>query len=192
MRVLLVLVFSVFCVGCVANGAGSPEQHVNLVKELKGPIVDLGREWERKSRNGAFVGYDPFCGLPVIETYNPQGASASRSANGSPVIYIDPSILRGWDNSYRLFVFAHECGHHSLGHSTPQGMYFRNTVYWATSSQELAADCFAAQALASRGRTNDILQVARRYYSQGSYSPGGGYPSGQRRAFNMMECGGLL
>jgi len=136
-----------------------------------------------------FAGYDQFCGVPVIVVPNPQIASAARDQNGYPVIYIDPSAMSNWSHS-RIFTLAHECGHHSLGHSTPQGMWFRNTQIWATRAQELQADCWAAQALMSIWAVGDLVRVVNYYAAQGNYSPGG-YPSGQERAINIRRCAGI-
>lgn len=133
-----------------------------------------------------FVGYDQLCGVRVVQYPNPQIASAGFDAQG-PVIYIDPGAMQNWTAS-RVFTLAHECGHLQLGHSTPQGMYFRNTVYWATKEQELEADCWATQALAKLGRYQaDLRRMDAQFRSQGS-QPQGPYPSGLERAFNLERC----
>lgn len=135
-----------------------------------------------------FAGYDEFCGIRVIVTPNPQLASASIDQYGR-VIYVDPGVMSNWTMS-RIFLLAHECGHHRKGHITPNGMWFRNTQFWATRAQELEADCWAAKALAANGYFGDIERTVRQFASQGIY-PQGNYPSGQERAQVIDRCAGI-
>ena len=137
-----------------------------------------------------FAGYDQFCGVPVIVAANSQGASAAVDQLGRPVIYVDPGVMGNWTMS-RMFALAHECGHHKLGHSTPQGLWFRNTTAWATSQQELAADCWAAQALANIGDLQDLRQMIVQFSSQGDV-PQGPYPVGRQRAAAVAQCAGIV
>ena len=136
-----------------------------------------------------FAGYDEFCRVPVIIVPNPQGASAARDNFGNPVIFIDPSVMMNWTAS-RVFFLAHECGHHSLGHSLPQGMWFRHTQYWATRRQELEADCWAARQLAQIGYHDDVRRMIRQFVSMGP-APQGTYPSGHDRARTVARCAGI-
>jgi hypothetical protein len=136
-----------------------------------------------------FAGYDQFCGVPVVVIANPQSASAARDQIGNPVIYVDPSVMQNWSTS-RMFALAHECGHHKLGHSTPQGMWFRNTQAWATRQQELDADCWAAQKLAQIQDVQDLRRMILQFASQGPM-PQGPYPSGRERAMAVAQCSGI-
>jgi hypothetical protein len=137
-----------------------------------------------------FAGYDQFCGVPVIVQSNPQGAVASRDTAGNPIIYIDPTIMGNWTMS-RMFTLAHECAHHKLGHSTPQGMWWRNSNYWSTRAQELEADCWAAQELLQIGDVADLRRTIVQFASQGPMPPGN-YPSGTERAMNAARCAGMV
>ena len=136
-----------------------------------------------------FAGYDEFCGVPVVVVHNSQNASAARDQFGNPVIYVDPGVMANWTMS-RMFALAHECAHHKLGHTLPQGMWFRNTQYWATRQQELAADCWAAEQLARTNDTDDLERMILQFASQGPM-PQGSYPSGTERANNAARCAGI-
>ena len=133
-----------------------------------------------------FVGYDDFCGVPVIVRPNPQSATAERDSLGRPVIHLDPGVMANWTMS-RIFTLAHECGHHKLGHTTPGGTWIRNTQFWATRAQELEADCWAARALAANGYRRDLERVYIDYAYQGGVPPGD-YPAGQERARIVARC----
>ncbi|SDE59034.1 hypothetical protein SAMN04488071_3296 [Kordiimonas lacus] len=132
-----------------------------------------------------FVGYDDFCGVPVSVGNTGRGAIADRDAAGNPFIVIDPDMFSNWTNS-RLFVLAHECAHHRLGHTTNLGKMNRSSP-WGTRSQELAADCWAAKALLDRKAYFDVDRVVRNHVSKGHYSSDG-YPSGFERAQNISMC----
>jgi|JI10StandDraft_1071094.scaffolds.fasta_scaffold408578_2 Zn-dependent protease with chaperone function len=131
------------------------------------------------------AGYAPMCGIQVFLAPNPQGASAT-VLNGLPVIVVDYSQLS--NQVWMQFVLAHECGHHMSGHVTPQGYWFRTTQYWATSAQELEADCWAARVAGPQ-----VAAFAAQYfeYSQGHHSGAPGYPSGVQRAQAIRQCGGV-
>src|SRR5690606_22674503 len=88
------------------------------------------------------VGHDAFCGLPIFVYHTGMGAQAS-VWNGTPVIFIDPGTWQG-DQAFLTFTIAHECGHHRLGHTLPQGV--RSRMYFV-AQQELQADCFAARSV---------------------------------------------
>lgn len=75
------------------------------------------------SQPSMFAGYDDFCGLPVLVESTSQDAVAT-IRNGNRVILVDPSVLSNWKLS-RIFALAHECGHHILGHMSPQEQFSR-------------------------------------------------------------------
>lgn len=133
--------------------------------------------------------YDQFCIAPIVEAQNPHGASAARDQFGNPVIYVDPEFMRHWAMS-RIFVLAHECAHHMLGHTLPQGMWFRTNQVWATRQQELNADCWAAQQLSLLGDIEGLKKVIVQFSSQGS-QPQGSHPSGAERAGTIANCAGI-
>ena len=133
-----------------------------------------------------FAGYDEFCGVPVVVRPNSQVATAELDSFGRPVIHIDPGAMANWTTS-RVFVLAHECAHHRLGHITPGGLWARNTLFWATRTQELEADCWAARALASVGYRQDLERAYIDFAYQGGIPPGN-YPSGLERSQTVARC----
>lgn len=136
---------------------------------------------------GMFAGYAELCGVPVIVARTPQDAVATRDGFGRPVIYVDPRVMANWTMS-RVFAIAHECGHHMRGHVTPQGLWWRNTDFWATRAQELDADCWAASALAAQGYyRRDLERAAYDFARRGPFMQGN-YPSGQERAEVVIRC----
>lgn len=136
-----------------------------------------------------FAGYNEFCGVPVVVVANAQGASAAMDSNGNPVIFVDPGVMANWTTS-RMFALAHECGHHVLGHTLPNGMWFRNTRAWATRQQELQADCWAAEQLANLSDERDLRRMIIEFAAKGPI-PQGPYPSGRERSYAVAECAGI-
>ena len=133
-----------------------------------------------------FVGFDGYCGLPVIETSLKQGAIAYMDLQGNPSILIDPGILRDWNTEFTNFSLAHECAHHQLEHSTVEGRLERLVYPTVTVEQEFDADCEAGK-LISANFGNDYLRQALR--KLGRDFPGtNGYPSGHERVKNVVRC----
>lgn len=133
-----------------------------------------------------FVGYDSFCGLPVVVGSDAQQATARTDQFGNKFIHVDPSIMSNWSAS-RKFVLAHECAHHLLGHTNSLGQLER--YHGGTRRQELEADCWAAGALAEVGFDFDITRTILEHANRGHFSSGG-YPSGRERAANISSCAG--
>jgi hypothetical protein len=131
-----------------------------------------------------FAGYDAFCGLPVIVESTPQHAVAT-IRNNVRIIIVDPSVMSNWRLS-RMFSLAHECGHHQLGHLSPQEMFSRAHMN-ATPRQEMHADCWATRALAANGRYDEIERAIRDNDREGPMM-NGAYPSGMTRASYIREC----
>lgn len=88
----------------------------------------------------------------------------------------------------RNFLAAHECAHHLLGDTTPESILARQTVIGVVAMQELRADCWAAEFLASAGLDQDLKKMAESLYRLGRGKPGGGYPSGVERAVQLRHC----
>lgn len=134
-----------------------------------------------------FVGYDEFCGLPVLVERTSQGSLAD-IRQGQRVIIVDPGVMRSWTLS-RIFYLAHECAHHMLGHmewdEQLQRKYFN-----ATRRQELQADCWAAEKLANNGYREDIERTILQHINEGPIMQGP-YPSGMERAQFIAQCAGI-
>ena len=130
------------------------------------------------------VGYDAFCGLPVFTGQNPQIATAEKDQFGNKIIHIDPSALANISSS-RLFTLAHECAHHKLGHTSALGEMER--YHGGTRKQELEADCWAAKQLSAYNLAGDLQFQMLTNLASGHFA-GGGYPSGNERAQNILSC----
>lgn len=134
-----------------------------------------------------FVGFDDFCGLPVVVAHDPQGASARTDQFGQKFIHIDPGAMANWTAS-RIFLLAHECAHHRLGHTNAQGNLER--FMGGTAKQELEADCWAAKKLTESGYEDEVNRTANQTSSMGHFaSPG--YPTGTQRSKNILQCAGI-
>jgi hypothetical protein len=66
-----------------------------------------------------------------------QDIAMATIANGNPVILYNPYVLANTRAQTRLFFYAHECGHHALGHAL-KGLRL---------GQEQEADCWAINKL---------------------------------------------
>jgi len=134
-----------------------------------------------------FVGYDEFCGLPVLVESTPQDAKAT-IRNGERVIIVDPGVMSNWKFP-RIFAIAHECAHHILGHLSLREQFFRRHMN-ASRRQELSADCWAAKRLIDHGYYSDLERTIIQRASEGPIMRGN-YPSGRERAANIAECAGI-
>ncbi len=99
--------------------------------------------------------------------------------NNSPVILYNTAVLAWLHPETRLFVYAHECGHHALGH------LFHPPV---TVVQEQQADCWAINTLLDQ----NLLPPSAVSIVQGDIvraSPGDWtHLPGPQRAFNLRAC----
>lgn len=84
-------------------------------------------------------------------------------------VILNPRLLNRHPGAVRLFVFAHECGHHIVGGS------------------ELSADCYAVGRGVKEGwLTADGLKAVCRSFNDAPETPT--HPSGQRRCTNLDRC----
>ncbi len=137
--------------------------------------------------------HNPFCKIPtfVSRAIGSQGL-ATIDSNGRGVIYIGREEAEG-DRTYRDFLMAHECCHHTRGHLRRLRKLSRENALLAMSfvnrSVELDADCCAGVALARTGRQSAVREAARRMRSFGAMPTGAdGYPSGDLRAMLIEDC----
>lgn len=91
-------------------------------------------------------------GRPVraVQVASGMIAKAATDRDGRPVIEYDPRPSEGISSQQRLFVYAHECAHHALGHDT-------GNAY--TPAQEQEADCHGIETLMRRAgfTSNDVM-----------------------------------
>lgn len=123
------------------------------------------------------------CGIPVF-IYQTGMGGMSTINGGQPVILIDPQVAGG-DRNFLTFTLFHECGHFANGDLLPQGMVAR---MFMSAEQELKADCYAAEHV-QKSVSQAVAQIFVR--TQGNRSPAPGYPTGNERAQNILECAGL-
>jgi hypothetical protein len=88
---------------------------------------------------------------------------------GPGMIALNPRLLSSYPEIVRLFVFAHECGHHHVGGS------------------ELGADCWAVRRGVREGwlDRNGLEQVCRSVSDEPASST---HPSGRKRCMNLDRC----
>jgi len=91
-------------------------------------------------------------GRPVraVQVANGIMAKATTDTEGRRVIEYDARKVEGINAQQQLFVYAHECGHHALGHDASQPL---------TAAQEHDADCHGVQTLMRRAglTSNDVM-----------------------------------
>lgn len=138
-----------------------------------------------------FETYDETCGYPILETPLPQLALAVRDTRGDPVIVLDPTLRTRGHEARRVFLIAHECGHHQLDHTTSSAVRIRAGDPDIVLDQELSADCWAAEELMRAGEEQVVRVMIEDFFRQGALSPGKGYPSGVQRSRLILQCAGL-
>ena len=123
----------------------------------------------------------------------PEEASSTQTADDRSVIVIDASILKS-ELSYGHFLMAHECCHHTLGHTrlTTQRMagvgvqpfyYLRPLL----KNMELDADACAVRMLLLTNEPDAIESARLRMLEFGDTPTGAYYPTGQERADNIVR-----
>jgi len=105
-------------------------------------------------------------------------AFATLAPNGAPIILYNPSVRRmNWQT--QLFFYAHECGHHALGHP----------LEGPRLGQEQQADCWGINAIIYRARLvsdADVSVIQRDLYvfGRGDWT----HLPGPVRAINLRKC----
>lgn len=135
-----------------------------------------------------FSGYNELCGYKMVTDNTVHVSLATVDPSGTPLIVLDPRLDAPWEKHRRVFLIAHECAHHRLGHVTPDNLALRSVSRGAVRDQEMSADCWAAEQLAQIGEDRTVQVMMDRFFKSGFYSPGGGYPSGLQRSTIIREC----
>jgi hypothetical protein len=96
----------------------------------------------------------------AVQTTNGVLAKATTDEGGRPIIQYDARRVDGISPQLQLFVYAHECAHHALGHDTTRPF---------TDVQEHDADCRGIDMLTGRlGFTsNDVMLLQARMIELG-------------------------
>lgn len=117
--------------------------------------------------------------VPSIQSTAINDIAVATIQNGWPVIIYNPDVANRFPRDVRAFFFAHECGHHALGHV----LYGMINI-----AAEQEADCFAIRNLVERGLFNEhniySVQVALSNFARGDWS----HLPGLRRAINLRAC----
>ncbi len=135
-----------------------------------------------------FSGYDEICGYDIRIERTAYLSEARSKAGDTPVIVIDPTLLKPKQGFHRTFLIAHECAHHKMAHTTRGGLAKRFTARNGIRDQEMSADCWAAETLTRAGLLPPLLNIADQFFRRGFVSPGGGYPSGIQRSNVIRHC----
>lgn len=135
-----------------------------------------------------FGGFLQDCGFSIVFEKTHSKAEARILKTGEKIIILDPSFISQSNTVHRSFLAAHECSHHLLGHTSEIGLEQRRSHPNGVIDQELSADCMAGKILKRNGHIKTIDMIARLLFRTGPYSPGGGYPSGMRRAVTLRSC----
>lgn len=137
---------------------------------------------------------NPYCD---IRTYIlpdfPEQASSTQTADDRSVIVIDASILK-FDRPYAHFLLAHECCHHTLGHTRlttqrSRGLGVQPFYYLRPllKNMELDADACAVRMLKLTKEPGAIERARVRMQEHGDAPTGAYYPTGNERAGNIVR-----
>lgn len=118
-----------------------------------------------------------------MEGPNPRGAS-SAAPQGRGVILYDPQVMAKLPY-LKPFVLAHECAHHALDHTSPQGLLREGHLF---KQKELDADCWAARILTEQGEQTIVEDQIALFLAQKTPSPGPRYPAWKTRAKRLQGC----
>lgn len=127
-----------------------------------------------------FDGCSDINGVPVASVSNNGIRDIAQASilNGRPVIYYNPSVLVWVRPQTRLFFYAHECGHHALGH----------VLSGLRLGQEQEADCWGVVKLRKLHRLTDqdisVVQSDIARFGRGDWT----HLPGPIRAIKLREC----
>ena len=137
---------------------------------------------------------NPYCAVVtfVIPDLSEQ-ASSTQDANDRSVIVIDAPTLKT-DRAFAHFLMAHECCHHTLGHTRIASQSSRHLglqpFYYIRpllKNMELDADGCAVRMLKQHKEFNAIEGARKKMLEFGSTPTGAYYPTGIERADNIAR-----
>lgn len=135
-----------------------------------------------------FPGYDESCGFEIVIRPTRSVSQAIVTFQGDALVILDPVLEERTESIRRIFLIAHECAHHVLGHTTGTALEQRGRSARIIRDHEMSADCWAAEYLTRVGVERPVQVMANRFHRAGLYSPGGGYPSGIQRSTIIRHC----
>jgi len=160
---------------------------------LKGPSRLIGARSEFQRRL-SFID-NPYCAVVtyVIPELSEQ-ASSTQDANDRAVIVIDAPTFKT-DRAYAHFLMAHECCHHTLGHTRitsqsfgqlgPQPFYYIRPLL---KNMELDADGCAVRMLTLNKEFDAIESARKKMLEFGAAQTGAYYPTGIERADHIVHA----
>lgn len=183
----LVLVAAVLDAGALAEEFLVPgaEQSVGPARKTGG-----GFEFRRKLASVD----NPYCDIRtyVLPDFPEQASSTTK--DDLPVIVIDASVLKS-QRAYAHFLLAHECCHHTLGHTRltekPFGGVGVQPFYYLKpllKNMELDADACAVRMLRLTKEPSAIQSGRVRMLEFGEQPTGPYYPTGNERADNIARA----
>jgi hypothetical protein len=159
---------------------------------LNGPSPLIGARSEFQRRLSSID--NPYCAVItyVIPDLSEQ-ASSTQDVNDRSVIVIDAPTLKT-DRAFAHFLMAHECCHHTLGHTRitsqsfghlgPQPFYYIRPLL---KNMELDADGCAVRMLKQHKEFDAIEGARKKMLEFGSTPTGAYYPTGIERADNIAR-----
>ena len=159
---------------------------------LKGPSRLIGARSEFQRRLSTID--NPYCAVVTYVVPDlSQQASSTQDANDRSVIMIDAPTFKT-DRAYAHFLMAHECCHHTLGHTRitsrsfghlgPQPFYYIQPLL---KNMELDADGCAVRMLTLTKEFDAIEGARKKMLEFGAAQTGAYYPTGIERADNIVH-----
>jgi len=138
---------------------------------------------------------NPYCDITTYVLPDlPEQASSTETADDRPVIVIDVSMLKS-DPAYAHFLMAHECCHHTLGHTRLTQQRFGSVgvqpFYYLRpllKNMELDADACAVHMLMLSHEPDAVERARARMREFGDQQTGAYYPTGIERADNIVHA----
>jgi hypothetical protein len=193
-RSLRALAPSLVALGVVAGAATTPAEELPVpgAGQTVSPARKTGGGFEFRRKLSSVD--NPYCDIAtyVLPDF-PRQASSTRTANDRSVIVIDASILKS-DPAYGHFLMAHECCHHTLGHTRlttrrfggvgVQPFYYLRPLL---RNMELDAEACAVRMLKLTKEPGAIERGRLRMFEFGDERTGPYYPTGIERADNIAR-----
>jgi hypothetical protein len=165
---------------------------VSAIDQSAGPARQArGFEFRRK----LFLIDNPYCDIATYVLPDlPEQAASATAGDDRLVILIDGSILKS-DGAYAHFLMAHECCHHTLGHTRlrrqhlggvgVQPFYYLRPLL---KQMELDADACAVHMLKLTVERDAIARAETNMLAFGDRETGAYYPTGVERADNIARA----
>jgi len=128
-------------------------------------------------------GLAEYCDVMIFFGPNEGGASSMAPGGRSAILY-DPDVMQSLPY-IDAFVFAHECGHHALNHTSMLGLLREGHLF---AQKELAADCWAAKTLVQAGQEGELRKQLNIFKDLGSERPSPRHPTYFERATHIESC----